>query len=92
MTEQITTLGQQQQHELTMQQQQAQRESIERIAELAGVPLQEAWNPNMVEIYRAANEMATALYSLAILNNPVFRKREDPQGQLYAVLDRKSVV
>ena len=83
----LTTLGQQQQHELTMQQQQqAQRESIERIAKLAGVPLQEAWNPNMVEIYRAANEMATALYSLAILNNPAFRKREDPQGQLYAVL------
>jgi hypothetical protein len=30
--------------------------------------------------------MATALYSLAILNNPAFRKREDPQGRLYAAL------
>ena len=56
-----------------------------RIDEVAG----KGWNANMLEIYESANEMAVAVYSLAILNNPAFQKREDPHGRLYAVLSRR---
>ena len=61
-------------------------EDLSRMADLAGVPLKEAWNANMGKIYEAANLMAIAVYNLFILSNPAFRKREDPDGRLYATL------
>ena len=63
-------------------------EALSRMADLAGVPLKEAWNANMGEIYEAANSMALAVYNLAILSNPAFRKREDSDGRLYATLQK----
>lgn len=58
-----------------------------RIDEVAG----KGWNANMGKIYKAANEYAVAFYSLAILNNPAFRKQEDPQGRLYDVLSQRDL-
>jgi hypothetical protein len=66
----------------------AVNEDLSRVAELAGVPLKEAWNANMGKIYEAANSMAVAVYDLYILSNPAFRKREDPDGLLYATLQK----
>jgi hypothetical protein len=66
----------------------AVNEDLSRVAELAGVPLKEAWNANMGKIYEAANMMAVAVYDLFILSNPAFRKREDPDGLLYATLQK----
>ena len=63
-------------------------EDLSRMADLAGVPLKEAWNANMGKIYEAANSMAVAVYDLFILSNPAFRKREDPDGLLYATLQK----
>jgi hypothetical protein len=63
-------------------------EELSRVAKLAGVPVKEAWNANMGEIYEAANSMALAVYNLAILSNPAFRKREDSDGRLYATLQK----
>jgi hypothetical protein len=64
----------------------AVNEDLSRVADLAGVPLKEAWDANMGKIYEAANSMAVAVYDLFILSNPAFRKREDPDGLLYATL------
>jgi hypothetical protein len=66
----------------------AVNEDLSRVAELAGVPLKEAWDANMGKIYEAANMMAVAVYDLFILSNPAFRKREDPDGLLYATLQK----
>lgn len=66
----------------------AVNEDLSRVAELAGVTLKEAWNANMGKIYEAANSMALAVYDLYILSNPAFRKREDPDGLLYATLQK----
>jgi hypothetical protein len=63
-------------------------EDLSRMADLAGVPLKEAWNANMGKIYEAANSMALAVFDLFILSNPAFRKREDPDGLLYATLQK----
>jgi hypothetical protein len=66
----------------------AVNEDLSRMADLAGVPLKEAWDANMGKIYEAANMMAVAVYDLYILSNPAFRKREDPDGLLYATLQK----
>jgi hypothetical protein len=66
----------------------AVNEALSRMADLAGVPLKEAWDANMGKIYEAANSMALAVYDLFILSNPAFRKREDPDGLLYATLQK----
>jgi hypothetical protein len=67
----LTRLGQQQQHELTIQQQ-AQRESIDRLAELAGVPLKEALNPNLGKILAAANKFASSVANMKIYVDDLF--------------------
>ena len=58
---------------------QAQR--LDQPAQLSA-PIKEEWNPNMGEIYEAANTAARAIYCIGILTNRAFQQKEDPQGEL----------